>query len=77
MLLGDKHDLAVLHQTLRSGELTDARSRDLQALIGLGDQRWVELQGLSRSLGRRLFPQKKLPGWLVVRCLGRWRVWHD
>ncbi len=71
-LLGDDHDLAVLHQTLQKDveQLDDISS--LQVLYSLIDRRRIDLQTQACWLGRLLFSES--PGCLAGRLHGYWNT---
>ncbi|MEJ2531007.1 MAG: CHAD domain-containing protein [Halioglobus sp.] len=57
-LLGDDHDLVVLHQMLRSKDAPQCDETTLEALEGLMSERSASLRTASRSLGAKLFHDK-------------------
>jgi len=74
-LLGDEHDLAVLRETLLNDPERFGSEEDVQALIGLIDQRRQEFQDRAKPLGRRLFSES--PKQLSGRFEGYWDVWRN
>ena len=69
-LLGDDHDLAVLHETLEhsAGEL----KVDLDAVFGLIDHRREQLQAEAIVLGQRLYAER--PKEFVARMRRYWKA---
>jgi hypothetical protein len=49
-------------------------TRKLKTLLGLVDQRRIELQAQAKPLGQRLYAEK--PKHLVRRLSGYWDVWY-
>jgi CHAD domain-containing protein len=73
-LLGDDHDLAVLHQILLT-EPEFGQDEDRQAaLIGLIKSRRTMLETAAQPLGERIYAEK--PKRLRQRLEHYWRVWH-
>lgn len=72
-LLGDAHDLAVLRAMVRDDPDKFGPTDDLQALVGLIDQRRAELRARSVPPGERLLTEK--PKNLAARLGGCWRAW--
>jgi hypothetical protein len=74
-LLGDDHDLVVLHGVLTSGDF-GIKADDLpsQSLLAFADRRRQELQSTAHSLGLRLYAEK--PKRLVERLQGYWQTWR-
>ena len=72
-LLGDHHDLAVLHEDAegRAGLL---RRETLDGLDEMIDQRQAELLDEALSLGAELYPGK--PKKFVSRIEGYWTEWR-
>jgi CHAD domain-containing protein len=74
-LLGDDHDLVVLHHTLSGGDFgIDAASEGVQSLLSFADRRRLELQNTAHSVGRRLYAEK--PSQLIQRLHGYWQTWR-
>jgi CHAD domain-containing protein len=74
-LLGDDHDLVVLHEVLTGGEFgIDADDLVSQSLLAFADRRRHELQATARALGLRLYAEK--PKRLVERLHGYWQTWR-
>lgn len=73
-LLGDDHDLALLQDTLVPGFAAESKSRELQVLLGLADQRQLALRQQARILGKRLFADQ--PDALVARFDAYWSAWQ-
>ena len=71
-LLGDDHDLAILHQTLRQDVEQLGDTSSLQVLFSLIDRRHVELQTQARPVGHLLFSES--PGHLISRLHGYWET---
>jgi hypothetical protein len=57
-LLGDDHNLDVFHKTILESPNAYGRKRDIQALLGLIDQRSAELRMEAKIIGARIFGQK-------------------
>jgi CHAD domain-containing protein len=80
-LLGDDHDLAVLHQTLqgdtggedRNGDRGFGPADDLAALAALIGARRRELQDAALKLAERLYAER--PKAFVRRLAGYWDAW--
>lgn len=70
--LGDDHDLAVFGATLSEDHALFDSNRDLQALLGLADQRRAQLQARVFPLGQRVFAEK--PKHLVRRFEAYWEA---
>jgi hypothetical protein len=73
-LLGDEHDLAVLHDTLMNEPQGPWSSRELQVLLGLANERRTVLRRQARPLGGRLFAE--IPEALIDRFGGYWHAWR-
>lgn len=73
-LLGDAHDLAVLRATLSAEPREFGDERQLEALLGLTEQRRKALTQQARPLGERLFGEH--PDELVARFAQYWRAWE-
>jgi hypothetical protein len=73
-LLGDEHDLVVFRVMLVKNAREFGDDRKLKMLLGLVDQRRVELQAQAKPLGQRLYAEK--PKHLVRRLSGYWDVWY-
>lgn len=74
-LLGDDHDLAVLHRTMLDEPERFDRGGDVQMLAGLIETSRSELQAAARPLGRRLYAEK--PKALVRRLRSYWAAWQE
>lgn len=74
-LLGEDHDLALLHR--RAGDHADALASraDTEALLALLQGRRVELRRRAFSLGRRLYADR--PEAFVARTEGWWAAWRE
>ncbi|MGI8674423.1 MAG: CHAD domain-containing protein, partial [Thermoleophilaceae bacterium] len=74
-LLGEDHDLAILHR--RAGDHGDAlgSAEDLVALLGTIAQRRLELSTRAFSLGRLLYAES--PKAFVARIATAWDLWRD
>jgi hypothetical protein len=71
-LLGDSHDLAVLHETLTASPKAFGPKRQLQTVLGLMERRDAELLARAHPLGHRLFADK--PGQLESRWEDAWQA---
>jgi CHAD domain-containing protein len=69
-LLGDHHDLGVLHRRLT--EDPPKVAADVDGIVGLIEHRQGELDGEARSLGSRIYGEK--PGAFVRRMGSAWRA---
>ncbi|REJ88230.1 MAG: CHAD domain-containing protein [Planctomycetota bacterium] len=58
-LLGDDHDLSILRRTLLERPDNFGEERTIQSLIGLINQRQVELRTQARTLGARIYAEKE------------------
>jgi len=72
-LLGDEHDLGVLHQFLQ--EQPEAYGAEVEALADLIERRRSELQQSARLLGKRIYAEK--PGAFVKRMEAYWQAWRS
>jgi len=68
-LLGDDHDLEMLHGTVNQAKLSDTAP-----LLGLLEQRQAELRHEATSLGQRLYAER--PCGLRQRWAAYWRQWE-
>ena len=57
-LLGDDHNLDVLHKTLLKSPDKYGKKRDIQVLLGLIDRRSAELRVEAKTIGGRIFAEK-------------------
>src|SRR5918992_1358868 len=57
-LLGDDHNLDVLHKTLLHSPKKYGKKRDIQVLLGLIDRRSAELRVEANRIGARIFVEK-------------------
>jgi hypothetical protein len=57
-LLGDDHNLDVLHKTLLKSPNRYGKKRDIQVLLGLIDRRSAELRVEAKTSGARIFAEK-------------------
>ena len=73
--LGDDHNLAVLHKTLRESTDGYGSKQDVQALLGLIDRRSAELRVKAKTLGGRILAEK--PGAFGRRFRIYWEVWRS
>ena len=73
-LLGDDHNLAVLHRTLLGSPNKYGSKRDMQALLGLIDRRSAELRMGAQTIGARIFAEK--PKAFGCRFRTCWEVWR-
>lgn len=71
-LLGDDHDLAVLHDTLRGG--ASGVPVDLGPVLALIDHRREQLREQAFASGRRIYAEK--PGTFVRRLRAYWKAAH-
>ncbi len=71
-LLGDDHDLAVLHQALLAA--ADQVAVDVDAVIGLIEHRRKQLQEEAIFLGSRLYAEK--PKTFERRLHSYWKAWR-
>ena len=74
-LLGDDHNLDVLHKTLLKAPDKYGKKRDIQVLLGLIDRRSAELRVEAKTIGGRIFAEK-------TKAFGRrfrvyWEVWRS
>ena len=73
-LLGDDHNLEVLHQTLLKSPKQYGKKRDIQVLLGLIDRRSAELRVEANTIGTRIFAEK--PNAFGRRFRGYWEAWR-
>lgn len=74
-LLGDDHNLDVLHKTLLKSPKKYGKKRDIQVLLGLIDRRSAELRAEAKTIGARIFAEKS-------KVFGRrfriyWEAWRS
>jgi CHAD domain-containing protein len=74
-LLGDDHNLDVLHQTLLKSPKQYGKKRDIQVLLGLIDRRSAELRVEANTIGTRIFAEK--PNAFGRRFRGYWEAWRS
>ena len=74
-LLGDDHNLYVLHKTLLKSPKQYGKKRDIQVLLGLIDRRSAELRVEANTVGTRIFAEK--PNAFGRRFRGYWKVWRS
>lgn len=74
-LLGDDHDLAVLHAALCEDDTLRADDATLHALLGLATERRNELQRQAWPLGQRLYAEP--PDDFTERIAAYWDAWTD
>jgi CHAD domain-containing protein len=72
--LGDDHDLVILRQSLEEQHGDAGRSRELEILHGLIDERQRELRAAVLRLGRRFYGGK--PSVFCERLARYWRSWR-
>lgn len=72
-ILGDEHDLAVMHELIAPDPCAFAGYRTIQALFGLIERRRVELQHHAQALGERLYAEE--PDHFEVRFKTYLEVW--
>jgi CHAD domain-containing protein len=73
-LLGDDHDLGVLHETLLGEMGVFGKAEELAPLLEMIAARRIELQQQAVSLGERIYREK--PKVFRNRIEERWNVWH-
>ena len=74
-LLGDDHNLDVLHKTLLKSPKKYGKKRDIQVLLGLIDRRSAELRVEARIIGTRMFAEK--PNAFGRRFRAYWEAWQS
>lgn len=74
-LLGDHHNLSVFKATALKNPEAFGKTTDLEAFVGLMEQRQAALAAEALVLGRRLFADR--PSALCHRWRNYWRVWQD
>jgi CHAD domain-containing protein len=74
-LLGDDHNLDVLHKTLLQSPKKYGKKRDIQVLLGLIDRRSAELRVEAKTIGARIFVEK--PNAFGRRFRGYWEAWRS
>jgi CHAD domain-containing protein len=74
-LLGDDHNLDVLHKTLLKSPKQYGKKRDIQVLVGLIDRRSAELRVEANTIGARVFAEK--PKALGRRFRRYWETWRS
>ena|SRR5262245_21066627 len=74
-LLGDDHNLDVLHKTLLKSPNKYGKKRDIQVLLGLIDRRSAELRVEAKTIGARIFAEK--PKAFGRRFRVYWEVWQS
>jgi len=73
--LGDDHDLAILRDTLAENPADFGGEETVQSMIGLANQRQVELRLKARWLGARLYTEK--PKNFANRIAAYWGAWRS
>jgi hypothetical protein len=73
-LLGDDHNLDILHKTLRKSPGKYGKKRDIQVLLGLIDRRSAELRMGAHGIGARIFAEK--PRAFGRRFKDYWKAWR-
>ena len=73
-LLGDDHDLAVLHQMLTDHDTPIAEADEAEVLLALIDRRRAELEQDALLLARRFFQDR--PREFARRLKGYWKTWR-
>jgi CHAD domain-containing protein len=73
-LLGDDHNLDVLHKILLKSPKKYGKKRYIQVLLGLIDRRSAELRVEANAIGTRIFAEK--PGAFGSRFRGYWEAWR-
>ena len=71
--LSDNHDLAILRQALK--KLLPEDESQMEALVGMIDQRRGELEVEAQHVGARIYGEK--PNDFVRRFHGYWESWYD
>ena len=74
-LLGDDHNLDVLHKTLLKSPKRYGKKRNIQVLLGLIDRRSAELRVEARTIGTRMFAEK--PKAFGRRFRAYWEAWQS
>ena len=74
-LLGDDHNLDILHKTLLKSPKKYGKKRDIQVLLGLIDRRSAELRVEARAIGARIFAEK--PKAFGRRVRAYWEAWRS
>src|SRR5262245_36992637 len=74
-VLGDDHNLEVLHQTLLTSPKKFGKKRDIQVLLGVIDRRSAELRVDGNRIGTRIFVEK--PNVFGQRFSAYWDVWRS
>ena len=74
-LLGDDHNLDVLHKTLLKSPKRYGKKRNIQVLLGLIDRRSAELRVEARTIGTRMFAEK--PNAFGHRFRAYWEAWQS
>src|SRR6266850_2963482 len=74
-LLGDDHNLDVLHTSLLKSPKQYGKKRDIQVLLGLIDRRSAELRVEANTIGTRIFAEK--PNAFGHRFRGYWEAWRS
>jgi hypothetical protein len=73
-LLGDDHDLALLHQTLEGDPLAFGGRRDVNAILSLIKRRRAALERQAFRLGRSIYRDTPVD---FTKRIGRaWREWR-
>lgn len=73
-LLGDDHDLSVLHNTLLEDTEAFGGDRERQILLDLIDRRQAELRAQAETIGWRVFTEK--PARISGRMQDYWLAWR-
>lgn len=74
-LLGDDHNLEILHKALLQSPKHYGKKRDIQVLLGLIDRRSAELRVAASIIGARIFAEK--PNAFGRRFRGYWEAWRS
>ncbi len=74
-LLGDDHNLDVLHKMLLKSPKKYGKKRDIQVLLGLIDRSSAELRMEAHSVGARIFAEK--PKTFGRRFSDYWEAWRS
>jgi CHAD domain-containing protein len=73
-VLGDDHNLDVLHKALLQSPKKYGKKRDIQVLLGLIDRRSAELRAEANTIGNRIFAER--PKAFARRFRGYWEAWR-
>ncbi len=71
--LGEDHDLVMLRETVQEMSAAQHHLRELEALIGLIEERQRELRAAALAVGARFYAEK--PSVFSKRLAGYWKIW--